>query len=330
MRILFNLLGTGLGNNGGSLTIVKSANTLAKLGHDVKVIDGGPNKMTWVKLEVPHVIVRDIAEIPDADAIIGTGINSLLSTELCKVKRKVMWIRGWELWKVSTEENLALMLQSSKAVKVVNSLCLRKKLASFGIESTIIRPGFDFDEIFPLDIRKDHYPTVVIGGLYNQGSKRKTKRTEWIFQTYAALRSSNLTVELAMFGSEGTPSFSSSFVFLRNPTTAQKNVLYNRVDIWLAPSELEGLHVAPGEAMLTGCPVVSTAAEMSGTQDYLVDRVTGLVSLNDLDDFIYCVKELAQDPVMRQELGRNAIDKVRSLGSREENMKKFAQLLEEL
>ena len=60
MKILFNLFGVGCGNNGGTLTLFKSANTLSKLGHDVKIIDSGKNQNTWFKLNVPHIIIKDI------------------------------------------------------------------------------------------------------------------------------------------------------------------------------------------------------------------------------------------------------------------------------
>jgi glycosyltransferase involved in cell wall biosynthesis len=71
--------------------------------------------------------------------------------------------------------------------------------------------------------------------------------------------------------------------------------LFNHVDIWLATSMLEGLHMPPAEAMITGCPVVGTDAEMSGTEDYLVHNKTGIVTNNDVISFIKGVEKLVNE-----------------------------------
>jgi len=41
MDIIFDLRNVGLGNNGGSLTLIKSGNTLQEMGHCVCFIDSG-------------------------------------------------------------------------------------------------------------------------------------------------------------------------------------------------------------------------------------------------------------------------------------------------
>ena len=62
----------------------------------------------------------------------------------------------------------------------------------------------------------------------------------------------------------------------------EKNDFYNYVDIWLSPSMSEGLHLPPAEAGLTACPTVATTAELSGMQDYVIHRKTGMVTANNL------------------------------------------------
>ena len=105
MKLTFDLRRTGLGNNGGSATIIKSANMLQKLGHEVFIIDSIKNKHTWNKLEVPHLICKKNKEIPNADIIIATGYRSAQTTvdapKRCGVK--FHWIRAWETWKGSEE-----------------------------------------------------------------------------------------------------------------------------------------------------------------------------------------------------------------------------------
>ena len=51
MKIIFDLRRVGLGHNGGSLTLIKSGNTLHDMGHEVTFIDSGRNQNKWVHLE---------------------------------------------------------------------------------------------------------------------------------------------------------------------------------------------------------------------------------------------------------------------------------------
>ena len=81
MKIVFNLMGVGLGNNGGSSTLIKSANTLFDLGENVVIADSGSSRYTWGPIKVPHMKLNNINEI-DGDIIIGTGIGSL---ECCRI-----------------------------------------------------------------------------------------------------------------------------------------------------------------------------------------------------------------------------------------------------
>jgi glycosyltransferase involved in cell wall biosynthesis len=117
--------------------------------------------------------------------------------------------------------------------------------------------------------------------------------------------------------------------YFRVPTILQKNIFYNGVDIWLAPASLEGLHLPPAEAMMTGCPVVATDVELSGTQDYLIHGDTGLVSENSIKSFIDCVEILVKDRKSRLLLGKRALFKISQLGSRKENMQKMLDLFKE-
>ena len=316
MKILFNVIGSNLGNNGGSETCVKSANELHSLGHKITIIADGKNKYTWDDLKCEHLIINNENKIPNADAIVSISFRSMDSTERCKIKNKFVWIRGYEKWSIP-EEKIIKILKETKCKKLVNSICLQNKLNSFNLKSKIIRPGYDFDKIYPIDIRKNN-KEIVIGGLFNSGNKRKTKRTEWVFETYNCLRD-KYNIKLIMFGSDGKPKIDN---YYKNPNIELKNKIYNTIDIWLSPSELEGLHIPPAEALLTRCSVITTNAEMSGTQDYIFHKKTGIVSNNNLKDFIKCTEKLILNEEFRIKLGTKGRDIILSLGDRKENMNK--------
>jgi len=330
MRIIFDLRKVGLGDNGGSSTLIKSGNTLLELGHEVFFVDSMRNQHTWTKLKPEHIIARREKNLPDADAIIATGYKSVFQTlkapERCG--KKFHWIRAWETWQMPENQIVKHILKTG-TIKLVNSICLKKKLKKFGINSFIVRPGYDFDKIFPTHLRGDRNE-IIIGGLYREGVHGRRKRTEWLFETAKNLKSKYENLRFWLFGSEKKPNSSLVDNYIRRPDISTKNNFYNNVDIWLAPTMSEGLHLPPAEAMMTECPVVATNAELSGVQDYTIHLKTGLVSDNNLSSFVGCVNMLVSDKKLRTKLGKNARKQVLSLGDRVTNMKKLVTLLEDI
>jgi len=329
MKIIFDLRKTGLGNNGGSSTLIKSGNTLVDMGHEVTFADSMNNRHTWTPLKARHKKIKTDGQLPDADAIIATGYKSVGPTinapSRCGIK--MHWIRAWEHWQM-TDDKIVKKVLKVPTIKLVNSICLQKKLKHYDTESYIIRPGYDYDQIFPKHIRGGK--KVIIGGLYREGVHGNRKRTEWLFQTVRILKTSDQDIEFWLFGSESKPKSFLVDHYLQSPSAENKNDFYNKVDVWMAPTMSEGLHMPPAEAMLTECPVVATNAELSGTQDYVIHKQTGLVSKNILDDFIRKVGFMVKNKDDRIKMGKEARKKIISLGDRKENMKRLTDLIETL
>lgn len=326
MKILFNVYNVGLGNNGGSSTLIKSANELIQLGTEVKIVSSCSNQHTWSTLLADHVIVKNVSEFPVADAVIATGMKSVESTLRCSSPIKIHWIRGFETW-VYPEVKLIKLLKGSDTVKIVNSMCLEKKLREYGIGSFIIRPGYDFEDYYPKNLRGDK---IILGGVYNEGDKRKTKRVDWIFQCLYSLIKKYKHIGLWMYGSEGNPRGSLISFYKKDASQEDKNYIYNNVSVWLSPSCLEGLHMPPAEAGLTECCVVGTDAEMNGTKDYLTHNMTGFISKNNLSSFIEAVDYCITNKEVRNRLGKELRTKIVSLGDRKNNMNKLLELLKTL
>jgi len=317
----------GLGNNGGSYTLVKSGNTLVDMGHEVTFVDSGKNQHTWSPLKAKHKVVRQKRQLPKADFIIATGYKSVQETITSPHTAgvKCHWIRGWETWQYN-EEAIVKNVLKVPTLKLVNGICLQKKLQSLGVSSYLIRPGYDFDNITARGIRDKKSP-IIIGGLNKQGRHANSKRTAWLFETAKVLkRKYGKKVELWMFGMDNLPSTTSVDRYIKNPTPKEKNHIFNNVDIWMAPSMLEGLHMPPAEAMITECPVVGTNAEMSGTEDYLIHNKTGIVTNNDVISFMRGVEKLYLDKKLRRKLGTRARIKILELGNRVNNMEILVDL----
>lgn len=322
MKIIFNLRNVGLGPNGGSLTLIKSANTLAELGNEVIIVDSGKNQCKWCKLNVEHSITKNF---PKSDIIIATGFKSYLPTINLPSKhgKKYVWVRGWETWN-SHETNIVKIISDSRMSKIVNSIGLQNKLKRFNISSNVIYPGYDFDEIYPLNIRgKDD--KIRVGGLNN--SRHFTKRSDWIIKSAYILKGIYKNLELWMFGSEKVNDDRIDKYF-RQPSIKDKNEFYNMVDIWLSPSCNEGFHMPPAEAMITGCPVIGVNAELSGTKDYLINNITGLTSEDNMIPFMNKTMDLIENKSFRERLGINARKKILEIGDRKKNMKKMVEIFE--
>jgi len=326
MRIIFDLRNVGLGNNGGSLTLIKSGNTLLEMGHDVYFVDSMRNQHTWNLLKAKHMIVKKEKELPNADIIIATGYKSVKPTvqapERCGVKAH--WFRAWETWQ-GTESWIIQNILKAPTMKFVNSLCLRNRLLKHGVSSRILRPGYDFNELYPLE--KVETKDIILGGLYTEGKHVPIKRPNWIFETLEYLQKKYDNVKLWMFGTPKKARYNGIDFYSSNPSINEKNIFYNAIHIWLAPASQEGLHMPPAEAMMTGCPVVATNAEMSGTQDYMIHKVTGLVSDNNLNAFKESVEILYKHPHARKEMGENALNRIKELGSRKQNMQKLVDFI---
>ncbi|MGD2072089.1 MAG: glycosyltransferase family 4 protein [Candidatus Thorarchaeota archaeon] len=324
MKVLFDFRQVGMGNNGGTSTIVRSANQLVEMGHEVTILDSSRNQFTWCPLFAKHIRPKKNNHVPDADVVIATGYKSVGPTirlpERCGIKSH--WIRAWETW-VMPEEKIVGKIMNQPTVKLVNSICLHKKLKEHGLDSYIIRPGYDLDLLYPMSI---HTPNnIVLGGLFRTGVHGKRKRTEWIFNAVREIKK-KYDVMLWMFGSEANPNNPLIDRYLRLPNMKEKSKFYNSIDIWLAPTMSEGLHMPPAEVMLVECPVVGTNAELSGMQDYLIHGETGYVSQNNLKDFIKYIEKLIENPFLREDFGRRGRKRILEIGDRKKNMQKLVDL----
>jgi len=330
MKILFDLRKTGLGNNGGSLTLINSANTLCEMGHTVIIIDSMKNQYTWGPLNAAHMIITKEEQLPDADAIISTGYKSVGSTvsapSRCGIK--MHWIRGWETWKYS-EEDIIKKVLNQPTIKLVNGIELQEKLKKYNVDSYLIRPGYDILDFYPKGIR-DQTKYVILGGLYHTGDKANRKRTEWIFTVTRIMKERHKNIKLWMFGPDTEPKEELIDKYFRSPTMAEKNDIYNSIHIWLAPTMLEGLHMPPAEYMLTEGVVLGTEAELSGMKDYLIYHETGCVSKDFVCDFLEKLELVYCSAEQRKQIGINARNKILEIGDRKKNMEILVKLIEGL
>lgn len=301
MKIVFNVHDVGLGNNGGSRTIIRSAQTLINLGHEV-YIAGSINRATWWKPDVPFV-----KKIPECDAIIATGYHSVKSSLKFKNAKTHLWyVRGHEVWQAKDEE-LWKMYASYPNI-ITNVGWIHKALADRSIESKIIYQGIDYEDFY-----KCREPDLVIGGLHH---KKASKRSQDCLEI-----SKRSGFPLRMLNRDFSGGEASS---LRN--------FYGSCAVWISSSENEGLQNVPIEATLCGAALVLTDHHMGGTSDYAIHEKNCLIyPARNLKVAANHVKNLMQDQSLRKRLRANAEQAVKEvIGTRSRNMTNLVSHIEDL
>jgi hypothetical protein len=301
MRIVFDLYDVGLGNNGGSRTVVKSAEAMASLGVDVIIYSNHKSYYTWHEPQGVKFIHGGIC--PSCDVILATGYRSFIHAANSKANKKYGYIRGHEIWNISESK----LFEAYKLVNcIVNSEWLQKHLSKHGIHSDLVYPGLDFDKF---QILQQDRPKI-IGALYS--SKHKTKRHKDAQEV-----ANKLGVKLVMLNKH-----------IQNPSEEKLNEWYNNIAVWFAPTELEGLHNPPMEASLAGCGLVCTSHIRNGMTDYAKHKETALVyQKQNIADAAKCTSELLNDEALRNGLNGKMIELLKNkIGNREQNMKKMLDI----
>lgn len=302
MRLIFNLFNVGLGNNGGSRTILLCAETLASLGYDVIIFSNIQSRYTWHNPVGPVFVYGD--KIPKGDVIVATGYKSVKSTVNSNIQKKYYYIRGYENWQANDSD----LLSSYRSLNcIVNSSWLYDFLKSKNIHSEIIYPGLDFDCFFNKNKKRDN----IIGALYSK--KHKTKRYDDIIKIMK-----NTSYKVVVLNKD-----------ISDVDSNKLNLWYNKIKIWFAPTESEGLHNPPMEACLSGCVLVSTDHPRSGMSDYSVHNKTSLIyPARNISKARECIDSLIKDDNLIDRLNNNMCNLLRSkIGDRKSNMTKFVDYI---
>jgi len=287
----------GLANNGGSKTIIRSADALRKLGHAVQIAAVN-DKHTWAKH--PYAL----KEVPkNYDAYIACSVSDIDIVKNVKNKKyKFWWCRGFETWQMPEKK---IIEKSEKIKTIVNSSWLLEKFP----HAQLCYSGLDL-EFWKYTGRSSD--KLTIGGLWN--GTHKTKRFD-IFEAvmkkcgdrfnYKVLKDKYNDKELLKF--------------------------YNECDIWLATSELEGFHQVPAEAALCGNYIVCNSLNSNGMGDYATTKTAmRYAGFGELISTLDAVQTLSKNNGIPSlwEMGKDMRTLLETkIGNREKNMKRFAKII---
>ena len=311
MNILFNASQCGLGDNGGTKTIIRCAETLQDMGHRVQIY-AKTNKYTWHK---PGVTIKDNDWYGGNDEFTGAYCwDKEILVSVWEVEQNMKWhrdnlidhrtrdfwyMRGWEKW-VHGEDWLISQIKkfvSAGGRIIVNSSWLMDKLLRMGIDCALCYSGLDLDFWYVQKQKGWSY----IG--YLAKGKHGTKHYDICERIHneTALRTIELEPKLGY---------------------SELKSFYNNCMLWLAPTELEGFHQCLAEANLCGCLVVCNRMPSNGMGDYATDETA--MRYDTWDELISCIEnpDFSKVPLMQKVLREK-------IGNREENMRKFIKILED-
>ena len=306
MYVVFNALNSGLGNNGGSRTLIKCAATIEKIGHKCDIIAQADN-FTWFEHKPP------INYLPkDADAIVATACTTVDSTLKTDVPIKAWYVRGHESWMYS--EDVLSKLYNAPLINIANSYGLKRKIEEVGAEVEVVHQGIDLDLWKDLDTRGSK---TRIGCLYQ---KKSTKRWEDFIKLSEIL--GTYDYEYVAFGDTiRKDSFLCSYMC--SASSDELSRLYSSCHIWFVPTELEGLHNPPMEAALCGVLVVCNDHPMNGISlDYGFNSTAMVYKHRDIENAAELIRnaDYSKVDIMKEFL---TVD----IGSREKNMLKLIDYL---
>lgn len=316
MRIAFNGIGCGWGNNGGTQSVFRMAEALASLGHEVEVWSHCANKFTWFPLlKVEHVQTR-LADAPAVDVLIASGCATVQNTyDYPRKKVGVQWLRAHETWAYKEEKLFELyrldmpLWVNSEWMKIL----VRDKILRDGVEVQYCGVPIDEFRRGANGQRRE----FSIGALYSKKPRKRFKDIDALMRLFPA--------KYFIYGNEDK----NLDGYIRQPSMEAKCELYRQCDVWIACSENEGLHIPPMEAALCGAAVVANNKLSAGNMDYCVQGTTALMyDSGDVKAMCRLLEQLKGDPHLREFLNHNMQHLIRSkIGTVEENAEKLIERL---
>ena len=317
MKIVFNCLRSGLGNNGGTRTLLKCQESLVRLGHKC-VIVATTDKFDWFHHIHPSSIIPN-----SYDAIIATACTTVNETIQSRILNKFWYIRGHETWVPGYNEDVINNMYTNKLIKITNSKWIQNHITNLGNKCYLVHQGIDFDSWSNLKLR-NHQDKITIGCLYSSKESKGWKD----FKILASILGKNFSY--ISFGIKDKGQVISKNTWLTeyesNPDNKTLNKLYSKCHYWFVPTMLEGLHNPPMEASLCGCKIIVNDCERNGTIDYCIPWTTCLIYPH--GNISYAAEIIQKDETFDIHMVDAMNTQLREqIGNREENMLKLVKIL---
>ncbi len=308
MRITFLAPGYVWGPSGGMRVVYEYANRLSARGHDISVVH--PRRLRyspscpepslavwvreWAKRELrrlkpkPQVTWQPICDrvqmlsvpdsssryIPDGDVIFATSWHTVRSVQECPNSKgkKCYLIQGYESYHAANE--LVDATWRAPLHKVVVAKWLAGLGSELGCEEVTYIPNGINHELYrlihPIERRSRQIAMAF--------STAQVKGAADGIEALRLVRQRHPDVKVILFGVSRRQSWLPTWAeYHRNPPQDFiVNEIYNRSQVFVSSSWMEGFALPPAEAGACGCAVVAT--DSLGVREFITNGVTGLLS----------------------------------------------------
>lgn len=332
-RITFVLPGYPRRPTGGYKVAYTYADWLAGRGHKVVVVHGRTRRCARRIREVATGVAYGIgrtrgpgwydfhhdvsflnlskmsaADIPAADIIVATAVSTasvVASVSATTGSTGAYLIQHYETFAASVSE--VHRSYDLPLTKVVVSPWLQDILRRLGHDSIMVENAIDGRE-FPVGPP----PSTRGRSVLAMTSPHHWKRTDLVIEVFRRLRNASSDVSLVSFGVSGQPpELRGVSVHFTNPSPARLVDLYQNSRIYMCTSDYEGYGLPVGEAMASGCSVVTTA--IGGVAGF-ANGAVAYAEIGSADSLYEKVSHMLEDDVQSDRLASRASVQIRRYG----------------
>ena len=313
LRIVYVTEDTGVG--GGHRDIFEHLNGLLERGHEVALYTLG-DQPDWFELHAPvhsFEYYEDlVAALAPLDAIkVATWWNTAVPVWLASVLHGIpaYFVQDIETSYYPDDEAVRHAVLDSYRPEfhfMTISSWNRERLRELGLDAELIPPGIDLENFRPLDSQARRDDMVLAIGRTNPLKNLGLTIDAW--RALAGRPELSERPKLCMFGIEPEVVAEAGLAedprvhYVRSPTDAQVNELFNQATVFVQTSTHEGFCLPALEAMATGAAVVCTDAH--GNRDFCADGENCLMPEPDRDSVSAALARVLSDRELRERLGQ--------------------------
>ena len=304
----------GISPCGGIRIAIEHCNRLAALGHKVFIVTQNESaKPRWMSCNVP--VMPIFAAINYRwDIAVATAHQTVRSVLPLRAKRKFWFVqmmeyefqdRGTYAY-TAAEEDYVEASRLKFEVITINHWLQETLSTRFGMDSTILKNGVNFDDFYP-----DCKQLNVI--LMEGDNRNPAKDTEMLAWKAAQVLRERFDIPIWAFAAVDVPWMNDVDFFVKRPSPRQLRRMYSGASFLLKASHLEGRACAPVEAMACGTPSVRG---IDKGDDDLVNLMPAeefcIRTSYNLDQLTSLGGALLEDPERLQRMSANALQRAKA------------------
>ncbi len=284
----------------------------------------------WFKLNknISRKMVRDLKEadkiLESSEVIITTAAPTMMEIHDKYIRyegKTIHFIQDFENWDYSEEDIYNLYSYNNK--KIVISKWLKDIVDTYSPSKSVYIPNGIDCEVFkcntPMYKRENHSIAMLYHTQERKGIHIALKVLKKLLVKYPDLK-------VYMFGSPKKPTnLGFDFEYYQNATPEKVSEIYNRCQVFLCSSLIEGFGLTGLESMLCGCVLVSTPCK--GVLEYAINGVNSIIANGyGHDELAKLIDQIFSDKIKREEYSKKAVE-LSKVFSQELSNKKFAQFV---